>query len=407
MVAVAIPRTDGSLPRDRRGRVKVTDVRITANGDLDRALPGGPDVPVSERDLTWMVEKRRRYWASIERRFAVTALEMAMNLVGAGIVDLFCEVDDALHIGAVKHWQLTEPWDQHRRMRMQTEIARDETWRARADAAAERVRDIDPGLSAALSRTRASSGRFPVLVYAAEDLAEGVSHDGPRAFSQAHFTTTKDRDDVTKILTDYGADPATVIALGLERSPYLGLGGPITIQAGTGQINLCGLDGPLQFRATNRKKIDFAVIQGTPDLAIIENLQAAEATCDNFPEVAVVWCAGQPSDAALDVIVSLAASVENVYVIPDADLGGVRIAKRIVSALEAGAEARVVDVGTRPHPKREPFGKASSEGLSLLAQGSGSVARFARACLGRGYPVEQEATIRSAVTEALITDEPR
>lgn len=384
----------------------MTDVRIRANGDLERAVPGGTDLTVSERDLTWIVEKRRRYWASIERRFAATALEKAMHLVSAGIVDLVCEVDDALHIGAVKHWQLTEPWDEHRRTRKQTEIARDETWRARADAAAERVREIDPGLSDALSRTRASSGRLPVLVFAAEDLAEGVSHDGPRAFSQAHFTTTKDRDDVAKILTDCGADPATVIALGLERSPYLGLGGPITIQAGTGQIDLCGLDGPLQFRATNRKKIDFGVMEGARELAVIENLQAAEATCDNFPEVAVAWCAGQPSDAALDVIVSLAASVENVYVIPDADLGGVRIARRIVSALDAGATARVVDVGTRPHPKRESFGKASVEGLALLAEGSGSVARFARACLDRGYPVEQEATIRSAVTEALTSREP-
>ena len=138
-------------------------------------------------------------------------------------------------------------------------------------------------------------GRVPVLGYAAEDLAAGVSHDGPRAFSQAHFTHTRAREDVAAILLDGSASEASLLALGLRRSPYLGLGGPVTLHT--------------------------------------ENLQAAEAACDTYSDLAVTWTAGQPADSPLRLITHLADQVEHVLIITDADLGGVRIAQRVLAAL--------------------------------------------------------------------------
>lgn len=403
VVALAVTDADGRLPRDRRGRVKAATVRLTADGELELAVPGTRIDGIAERDFTWIGDKPGRLWSSIHRRFGDAADRIAMRLVGLGVVDLVCAVGDDLRIGAVKHWRLTEPWENDRRRRTAHRTSRAEYWRTRADAAAQHVAGIDARLSATLLRTRPTNMRLPALVHAAEDLAKGISHDGPRAFSQTHFGTTKDRDDVAAILTDAGADPATLVRLGLLRSPYLGLGGPIRIRTDSGQCDLSTLDGPVQFRVTNLGRIDPVIVEGTRDLAIIENLQAAEAISDGFPEVAVVWCAGQPADSALGAMASLAEQIERVFVATDADWGGVRIAKRIVTALAHHPKIMIVDVGTHPHPGRDPFGATSAEGLTVLADGCGLVPRFARACLARGYPVEQEATIRAALSEALTT----
>jgi hypothetical protein len=123
---------------------------------------------------------------------------------------------------------------------------------------------------------------------------KGVFHDGPRAFSQAHFANTKAHDDVAAVLLDAGASEASVLSLGLRRSPYLGLGGPVILRTSSGQeLNLGLLDGPVRFRADQRAHVK-AVTEATI-LLIIENLQAAETACDQFPYAVVAWTAGPPA----------------------------------------------------------------------------------------------------------------
>lgn len=139
-------------------------------------------------------------------------------------------------------------------------------------------------------------------------------------------------------------------------------------------------------------------------LAVVENLQAAETVCDSFGlTVAVVWCAGQPADRPLDLIAELAARAERVLIAPDADWGGVRIAARIAGALPRGIDWEILDAGTGPHDQREPFGTASREGLATAGQTAPDerVRAFAAAVLARGYPVEQEASVRAVLASAL------
>ncbi|RSD13555.1 DUF2399 domain-containing protein [Amycolatopsis eburnea] len=400
VVATAFARKDGSIPRDRRGRTKTTHVRLTSGGT--GVTPGTPIDGIAANDLKWVLASSRRYWSSLERRFGAAARDMVLHLTAAGVVDVLCSVGEDLRIDAVRRWDLTAAWDTHRRTREDHEQNRVETWRSRAEAAAGRVVAIDPGLAQALTSNPSANARLAVLVHAAEDLADGITHDGPRAFSQAHFDGTKDREDAADILAACGVQQSTLLALGVLRSPYLGLGGPMVVQDPNGQeFSLAGLAGPVRFRATGLSLLAPAIVGGTPTMAVIENLQAAEAVCDRFPEVAVTWCAGQPAEVVVGLIAKLAAGVEHVIVATDADLGGVRIANRIVTALTGQPDVLIVDAGAHAHPARSPFGRASIDGLTALAEGPDPIARFAGACLDRGYPVEQEATIRAALNAIL------
>ena len=112
--------------------------------------------------------------------------------------------------------------------------------------------------------------------------------------------------------------------------------------------------------------------------------------------------AGQPSDAALDVIHGLAAGASRIIIATDADLGGVRIAQRLVTAIAPHAHVEVLDVGTANHVPGARFGSLSIQGLTTLAATDGNhISAFAHACLSRGYRVEQEACIRAALSSAL------
>jgi hypothetical protein len=256
-------------------------------------------------------------------------------------------------------------------------------------------------LSEALRSTPAANARLAVLVHAAEDLTDGISHDGPRTFSQAHFDGTKDREDVPKILTASGVRHTTLVALGLLRSPCIGLGGPVSIRdLGGRDFFLSGLAGPVRFRPTGLSTIAPAILPGTTTMAVVENLQAAEAACDRFPAAAVAWCAGQPADVVLDLLTNLAISVES----------GRRDRRRPRRRPHSGPDRHglgqipnvlVVDAGVHPHPARRPFGDASVAELTALADGHGTIARFAQACLDHGYPMEHEATIHMAFSEIL------
>jgi hypothetical protein len=133
-------------------------------------------------------------------------------------------------------------------------------------------------------------------------------------------------------------------------------------------------------------------------MLVVENLQAAENACDRYPGLIVVHTAGQPAGEALPFITRVAASAARVIIIPDADLGGARIADRVLTALSDRTPAVLVDIGTEPHSEREPFGPVSASGLQALTGAANPVARFATACLARGYPVEQEAATTSSTS---------
>jgi hypothetical protein len=77
-----------------------------------------------------------------------------------------------------------------------------------------------------------------------------------------------------------------------------------------------------------------------------------------------------------------------VVAIVDADLGGVRIARRILRAVPF---AELIDVGTWEHPTSASFepGGVPTRGLHLLVEDV-LVGAFASAVLERGHPVEQE-----------------
>lgn len=392
LVALTVPRRAGDelrVPRDRRQRLKPTRVDLAP---ADAATPGRSEIAMADRH--WLLGAERRAWPTVASRFGADAWNTACDLARAGLVEIRCHVAGSA-LGDPVGLLLTEQGlaDRHARRSSRAETV--EELKARAVAAAGAVDGLDPGLADALRRARGTDARLPVLVFAAEDLAGGRVHDGPRAFSQAHFGHTKQRDDAPAVLRAVGAAPRTLAALGLERSPYLGLGGAIQL----GGIDLSRLRGPVLFRANDSALRKARTDAGAHALVVIENLQAAENVCDTRTDVAVVYSAGQPSDAALGIITGLAATTFRVLIVPDADLGGVRIAARILTALPSDARVQLIDVGEQPHEPRESF--AAPTVTALEAGTYGLAAHLAKAVLARGYPVEQEAVIRAAVARAL------
>ena len=388
LVALTIPRRVGDelrVPRDRRQRLKPTRVDLAL---ADAAPPVRTEIPTT--DWHWLLGTERRAWPTVTSRFGTDAWDTACDLARAGLATIRCHVAGS-SLGDPVGLLLTEQCLAERDAQRSARAATVEELRARAAVAAGDVESLDPGLADALRRARGTDARLPVLVFAAEDLSASRVHDGPRAFSQAHFGETKQRDDAPAVLRAAGAAPQTLAALGLERSPYLGLGGAVRL----GDIDLPRLRGPVLFRANDPALLEARADAAAHALVVIENLQAAENVCDNRTDIAVVYSAGQPSDATLEVMAALAATTGRVLVIPDADLGGVRIAERILSALPSAARVQLIDVGEQPHEPRRPF--AAPTVTALEAGTSGLAARLAKAVLVRGYPVEQEAATRAAV----------
>lgn len=390
LVALTIPRRANDelrVPRDRKQRLKPTRVDLAA-----AARSGGTALPAADRQ--WLLAAKRRAWPTVTSRFGARAWDTVCDLVRAGLAEIRCQVagsalSDPVAVILTDHGLA----EQGARRLARAESA--EALKKRACAAADAIDELDPGLAEALRRARGTEARLPVLVFAAEDLLAGRVHDGPRAFSQAHFGHTKQRDDAPAVLRSAGATPQTLTALGLERSPYLGLGGAIQL----GGIDLSRLRGPVLFRANDTALRTVRAHAATRAVVVVENLQAAENVCDTQEHVAVAYSAGQPSDAALDVISALVATAECVLVVPDADLGGVRIAERILTALPSNGHVQLLDVGEQPHEPREAF--AAPTLAALKACGAGRAAPLAKAVLARGYPVEQEAATRAAVAAAL------
>ncbi len=323
-----------------------------------------------------------------------------------------CTVDK-LRLGVPSSIKLTAPWaaisDEHKTDRKSAVAAAREL----AVALAEEVETVDPGLAGALAAAQGHEKTLPVLIAAAQDLLAGIDHDGPRAFSQAHFGNTKARDDAPDILAAAGTFPATVAALGLTRSPYIGLGGGIVVTGRTGHTTqLWQFAGPVRFRvhpAPGWFSAELEPADGTITLAVVENLQAAETVCDaHGRKIAVAWCAGHPAARPLELIAALAAGAGRVLVAPDADWGGVRIADRLVNALQPGTPVEILDAGHGRHQRRDPFGDAASAGLELLEHSAADqlVREFAAAVRARGYPVEQESSVRAILAAALSHPRP-
>lgn len=406
LVALAPAGPDGALPRDRRGRAAPKKAVLAARRDAAGAVPGTDPGLLPEPEWRWATAVPSRRWGTFAARFGDRAWDTAVALARAGVVTVHCAVE-GVRPGAPSRIELTAPWAAFCLQRQYDRTAAAARLRDHAQVLAGNVRDVDSGLADALADARGHEpAALPVLVAAAEDLLAGAVHDGPRAFSQAHFGDTKARDDAPAILIGAGASPRTLGALGLVRSPYLGLGGAVGVTGASGTTtDLRAFPGPVQFRiGTDPFHAQLLDDHGPIELAVVENLQAAETVCDSHgTALAVAWCAGQPADRPLNIIAALAARASRVLIATDADWGGVRIAARVADAIPAGVPVEVLDAGAASHKPREPFSQRLRDNLRLLqlATPHAQIHEFSTAVLDRGYPVEQEASLRAVLSHAL------
>ncbi|MCF6509186.1 DUF2399 domain-containing protein [Blastococcus sp. MG754426] len=404
---------------DRRRRLRLTAVALTAADDVD--APAAPDP--AGADASFVLGAARRTWAAVQRRFGARAWPLAEECARAGLVAVCCTVTEDMRLGAPTGWHLLDRGARLAQARASAVTARREQIEQRRDDLLTRLvaahTDGDPvlGISSAAAASlvhalRHETGRVRrlVLLAAATDLLDGVTHDGPRAFSLAHFADSKIRDDALGVLADAGVDAEVAIALGLRRAPRLGVAGAVDAERAGTRVALSALDGPVLIRADQP---DLTLISHAEHLVIVENLQAAEALAERVAApgttVAVVYTAGTPSAAALDLLVALMNQVPRVLLCPDADLGGVRIAAAVLDALPAEVAARVIlcDPGEWPHRRQRPWPIDGATVQGLRERLDGSAGRLAGACLARGYRVEQEDTVRVAVEHWLATGRAR
>ena len=208
------------------------------------------------------------------------------------------------------------------------------------------------------------------------------------------------------LLADAGVPNEIADALGIRRSPRLGVAGAIDAIVAGQNVPLSLLDGPVLIRADQP---GLTLTTTARSLVIVENLQAAESLASqsqiNAPSrpLAIVYCAGQPSPPARRLIAALCSRVNATLLCPDADLGGVRIAQVILDELPPAVvcTVEVSDPGEWPHHPQPPWpvDGATVTGLTRALRGPAST--LARACLNRGYRVEQETSIRHAVSHWL------
>jgi hypothetical protein len=362
-------------------------------------IPADEPTVLAELDPSerrWLLDAGQRQWRSVKARYGDNAWTRAIELVRAGVVRVRCRVNDDMTLGEPRSWTLTDEWEQRRQDLHQRRERDRDYWRARADTAAIAVAERCSALSEALRKAPGGSPTTPVLVYAAEDLVEGVIHPSPRAFSQAHFKDTKARDDVADVLARARVPDDILIALGIRRSARIGVAGPVHAVVGGEALNLRLLQGPVLLRV-DQPALQLRLSASAP-LVVVENLQAAEALADQLPALAVVYTAGFPSNGELYLFGGVFADADVVVLVPDADLGGVRIAERLLSI---AADAELIDIGQMDHPQRDPWPVGGDTERALRAAAAGPAAPLARGCLQRGYPVEQELATVRAVTEAL------
>lgn len=369
---------DGDLVevRDRRRRRKTNDVVLVRD-------PTHPAEPVADAERQFATMTGRRRWTTVLGRYGDRSFDVAVALVRADVVHLACRIDERGNVGEPRWW---EPTPQATAARTSARASATESVRrrdaARESLATELATDF-PEVAAAL-RAAMTPTAIAVITAAATDLLADIEHAGPRAFAQAHFGDTKTH-DVRAVLTTAGVPASVLERLGLRRGDRIGLGGPIMVSTAAGSINLAPVRGPVTFRLDQP---DLAVATSERLVVVIENLQAAEVVCARHPGLPVVYTAGQFGDDAAHLLGQLSAAGKRIVAVVDADLGGVRIARRI---LEGAPKAEIVDVGRWPHPPRAGFPLNGIAATGLRALGSDRlVGSFAGAVLERGYPVEQE-----------------
>jgi hypothetical protein len=367
---------------------------------------------------TFILGAQRRSWRAIQDRFGADALPTAFGLVRCGAIYLKCTVTEELSLGTPTGWYLTEAamadaarqaeaasaaradLDSRRRAvlaRLIDLLAPPTTWSPAGGTNAEISQEAIEALAAALESADGAA-RLPVLIAAAEDLLAGIRHGSPRAFSIAHFAHSKERDDAAALLADVGVPEEVAAALGIRRSPRIGVAGAIDAIVRGQKIPLSPLDGPALIRAD---QTGLMLVTSAQRLIIVENLQAAENLAEQpvLQPLAIAYSAGQPSAAARRLITALCDQVDATLLCPDADLGGVRIASAILNELPASASETVTisDAGAWPHKPqhRWPTDGATVAGLTRALESPAT--ELARACLNRGYRVEQEEHIYEAV----------
>jgi hypothetical protein len=395
----------------RRGddgeRVEVRTRRRQRKIDRVELVPVGAGEPLSSLKLTgseeqWLLRAGQRRWTGITRRYGEQAWPRAVKLAQAGVIRLRCAVNERMALGEPLGWVLTEDWEKRRSDVTQERELNREQMRERAVAAAVAIADRCPELAASLRAATPGSSTTPVLVFAAEDLVEGVTHAGPRAFSQAHYGSTKARDNVAQILLDAGVPDDVLVDLGVRRSARLGVAGPVRATVEGEEIALNLLDGPVLLRA-DQTELGLTLTCPVP-LVIVENLQAAEVLADRMSnDIALLYTAGLPSRPALRHIASLAAQTPSAFVVPDADLGGVRIGEAVLKVVPS---AQLLDVGELDHPPRTKWPDDGVSARGLRAALTGPAGALAQACLNRGYPVEQEIATVEAIRNVLGQGDP-
>jgi uncharacterized protein DUF2399 len=308
---------------------------------------------------TFILGAQRRSWQAIRDRFGADALSAAFGLVRCGAIYLRCTVTEELSLGTPTGWYLTEAamaggarraeaataaradLDRRRQAvlgRLMDLLAMPTASSPAGGTNAEVSREAIEALAAALESTDGAA-RLPVLIAAAEDLLAGIRHGSPRAFSIAHFAHSKERDDAAALLADAGVPEEVAAALGIRRSPRIGVAGAIDAVVGGQKIPLSLLDGPALIRAD---QTGLTLVASAQRLIIVENLQAAESLAEQpaLQPLAIVYTAGQPSAAARRHITALCNEVAATLLCPDADLGGVRIASAILNELPASDPMR-------------------------------------------------------------------
>ncbi|GHJ56380.1 hypothetical protein Nm8I071_56870 [Nonomuraea sp. TT08I-71] len=404
LMAYAQPRPDGTFALDRKGRPKTR--RVQLRREHDEAVPLRPEGLLSDSQWSWAISAPRR-WPTIIQRLGDQALQTALALARAGCVRL----DHDYVNGAIQ--QPPRGWTPDPRLVHVQSTRRDTRRQVRselerhASKLATELADDWPGVAAALT-TPTTEARLAWFVNAAADLAAGKAHDSARAFVQVHAGHTKAREDLPRLLASAGFESAALTQLGISRSPYIGLAGPIRACLDSRVLDFTGFPGPHDLRLPPDQRITIEVTDpAASTLLVIENRQAAEAICDYYPHLPIVWCRGQPADRLLELINQAAAFVTQVAICPDADLGGIRIAARVYDHLPPEVNRSVVDIGVGEHIRGGAFSAHAEAQIARLAGRPDAIGHFAHACRTRGYAIEQEAPARGALRDLLADELPR
>lgn len=373
---------------DRRRLRKAHQAWVSGEGG-----PMPPDEPLMLfTGATW------RAWRTIAARLGPDALPATWQAAQAGLVEVLVNIDrehgrlgDVVTIRRTAHGAAA-----HERL---TSLAEGTIGARRRDLRelAEQIEDEHLDVANALRNAapRPTTQVAALLAALAEDLIAGTRHDGSRAFLQAHrFADTKA--SVVAALRRQGVDDAALNLVGLLGPPRLGFGGALRVHSRDRLLlNASGLPG-IAVLPIPPEGLRPSLRESSTALVLVENFQAADALARRRPDAGVAYIAGSLSAASLVTLRHLRGQARTALV-PDADLGGVRIAEQVLAVLPA---ADLLDVGAALGAVGgAPFRKDSSyaDRLRRHAGGEGASARLAEAVLQRGYRVEQEhITVRIA-----------